>query len=111
NWDEDYISKIGCTVIHEAYQFEIENHKILVAHGDGLKDPEFNFPRPAFHRLLRNPYFVKVYKALTGPAMGNQIMKIFSGLNRSLAVESESDTIKIDTWATSLLTNFNYDVV
>ena len=111
NWDVDYIEKIGCTVIHEAYEIQIKELNVFIAHGDGLNDPKFNFPRPLLHRLLRNSYFVGMYKSFTSPAFGNAIMRNFSKLNRSISPGKDSDTIKLDNWATALLKNFNYNVV
>jgi UDP-2,3-diacylglucosamine pyrophosphatase LpxH len=111
NWDVNYIEKIGCIVIHESYDVQINGTNVFITHGDGLNDPKFNFPRPILHRFLRNRYFVRLFKLLTGPLVGNTIMRTFSKLTRSRSSTSDSGTIKLDNWAIALLKKFNYDVV
>lgn len=111
NWDEGYLQSIGFDVEHEYKIMELDGKKVLLAHGDGLSDPALMFPRPIFHRLLRNPYFVKVYRSITTPESGNRIMKKFSQLNRHFSTEKESDTNRIDKWAEFILKSGIADVV
>lgn len=111
NWDSGYIENIGCIHCPESYEINIDGKKTFIAHGDGLKDPKYQFPRPFFHRVLRNQYFVSMFKFLTSPRLGNRIMKKFSMLNRNYFTEQENHSNKLDSWAASLLKNFNFDVV
>lgn len=111
NWDEGCLQSIGFDVEHEYRIVEIDGKKVLLAHGDGLTDPVFKFSRPIFHRLLRNPYFVKVYRSVTTLESGNRVMKKFSQLNRHFSSEKEPDTSRIDKWAESMLKSGVADIV
>ncbi len=111
NWDDGYLSKNGCLVEHEAYVTVLGTDRVLIAHGDGLKNPDFGFPRPLMHRILRNSYFINVYKLLTDLPTGNWIMKWFSRFNRRFDADNARTTKRIDDWALKMLQYKSFDVV
>ncbi len=111
NWDDGYFESVGCDVSHETYSLEINDQKVLIAHGDGLTDPKYYFPRPLFHRLLRNRHFVRLFKSLTTPKMGNEIMRLFSRFSRHNSNNIPSETKRVDLWAMGMLKMGLADVV
>jgi len=99
NWSTDFYTKTGFLLSHESFRLTIGARQCLLLHGDGLSDSTMNLPRPGFHRLLRNPYFVGIFKALTSPAVGNEIMRWFSRYNRTRKGEIDLDFERLDFWA------------
>ena len=77
--------------------------------GDGLDDPSFNLQRPLFHRVLRNPTFVKLYQTVLPPETGLDIMMKFSRLARSREVtEAEKN---LNMWAKKQLKSSDIDFI
>jgi UDP-2,3-diacylglucosamine hydrolase len=111
NWDGGYLTEIGCITEHEYRILNIDGKQILLAHGDGLKDETLHFKRPLFHRLLRNPYFISVFKSLTTRESGNRIMKTFSRFNRLLSTDNYRKPNRIDDWALRVLESTEVDTV
>lgn len=111
NWDDGYFKLVGCELSHESVILEIDNKKVLIAHGDGLLDPQYFFPRPLFHRVLRNSRFVRLFKTLTTPAMGNEIMRRFSLFSRHNSNNIPGETKRVDLWAKAILGMGMADVV
>jgi UDP-2,3-diacylglucosamine hydrolase len=111
NWDIGYLESIGCITEHEYRILMINGEKVLIAHGDGLKDPTLGFKRPVFHRILRNPYFVQTFQAFTSIEMGNRIMKYFSRFSRFIADAEYNGPNLIDNWALKIITSSIADVV
>lgn len=83
NWTFGYLESLGFDIEHEYRIFKPDGMKILLLHGDGLSDPEMNFPRPFMHRLLRNSYFTTMYQTLLPPRAGWACMRFFSGNSRN----------------------------
>lgn len=97
NWTNGYFRTIGFDIEENHRFLDLDGKKIMLLHGDGLEDPSFNLARPLFHRLLRNPSFVKMYQTLLPPDAGLDVMKKFSRLARSREV---SETEKnLNNWA------------
>ena len=101
NWTDGYLPSLGFDLEHEYRIIREANMSIMVLHGDGLSDPKMNLPRPILHRLLRNSYFVYLYKSLLPRRLGWHLMKTYSGLSR---MNQNSDQMakqrnKLDTWA------------
>jgi len=111
NWDNGFLTSIGCVTEHEYQILMIDGKKVLLAHGDGLKDPTMDLKRPTFHRFLRNPYFVQVFQLFTSMESGNRIMKYFSRINRFLADEEYNGPNLIDNWALKIIKSGTFDVV
>lgn len=111
NWDDGYLEKHGFIVIHEEFRTQFDSQHVFVAHGDGLNDPKYGLPRPLMHQILRNPTFIRIFKALTTVRTGNWIMKWFSRMNRRFDVNNEKTTLRIDDWAKTMLQNESIDVV
>lgn len=99
NWDQGYFETMGCITVHEYLILELGGRRVLIAHGDGLKDPSMRFPRPKMHRFLRNITFVSIYQKLTGVALGNWIMRHFSRMNRMRNENGKSTGQRIELWA------------
>lgn len=82
NWNFGYFENRGFDVEENFRIIQLANHNILLLHGDGVDSDEINFPRSAFHRLLRNPLFVQIYQNLIPPKHGISLMKWFSDQTR-----------------------------
>lgn len=111
NWDEGYFDSLGFETIYESAETTLGNRKLLILHGDGLNDPHFNFPRPFFHRFLRNPYFIKVFKTLTNGPVANRIMFRFSNFSRLVSKGKTTNHFRVDAWARRYLQNNGVDMI
>ena len=78
NWTRGYFSSLGFDVQGEYKRLELDGRNIFMHHGDGLADPAFGYPRPFFHRVLRHPWFVRIYQTMFPPETGLDIMRRFS---------------------------------
>src|SRR5690606_21526742 len=79
-WDDGHLEANGFEVCHEYRLLNINSKKVLILHGDGLSDPKMGLPRPLFHRIIRNPYFVNWFKKCTSAQTGFFILRNFSRL-------------------------------
>ncbi|MCH8557856.1 MAG: UDP-2,3-diacylglucosamine diphosphatase [Balneolia bacterium] len=113
NWTGPRLEQAGFDIEHELRTITLGGKKVMMAHGDGLSSSEFGFPRPLFHRFLRNPYFLKVYQAVFPPATGISLMRSFSRGSRSRdSVEKlQRETKHIDSWAERMLEAGKADVM
>lgn len=112
NWDFGYLSDMGFDTEHEYRFLQTSNDStVLVFHGDGLKNLRAGFERPLFHRLLRNPYFVRMFKLLTTGESGNKIMHWFSVRSRINDDGSNLDKVHLDEQVHSLLSEHIADVI
>lgn len=82
NWTFGYFSEQGFDVEPSYRILDIDLKKVLIMHGDGKFGERDDFFRPAFHLLLRNPIFVKLFQKIFPPSIGLGIMKNFSNLTR-----------------------------
>ena len=107
NWGGKVLSEKGFDVESEYRILDISNHKVLLLHGDGLKSKHFKFPRPFFHRILRNELFVSLYKFIAGRRIGLNLMKWFSEKSRDENVDTSQTKSKLKNWATNYLTRLD----
>lgn len=82
NWTFGHFEDRGFDVEENFRLLELEDARILMMHGDGVAAAKIDFPRAAFHRLLRNPNFINVYQKIFSPERGLATMKAFSNLTR-----------------------------
>jgi len=82
NWTSGYFEKIGFDVESEFRIIKLNGSKILLLHGDGLRNQKFKLPRPIVHQILRHPLFVKFYQFIFSPEAGIRLMKSFSDMSR-----------------------------
>lgn len=108
NWTSGYFSEIGFRVEHESVELNLEGLNVLMLHGDGLKDPKMNLPRPLFHQVLRNPRFITLYQALFSGYTGNHLMKTFSEFTRN---SNYLEIEKLNNWAQNLLNQKSFDYI
>lgn len=109
NWTNGYFKKVGFKVEKNHHFLNLDGKKIMLLHGDGLDDPTFNLPRPLFHRILRNPSFVKLYQSVLPPDTGLDVMMKFSRLARSREVtEAEKN---LNKWAKKQLDTTDTDFI
>lgn len=110
NWTKNHFVKKGFYLIHEDYQFSINNQHILTLHGDGLKDKKYHFKRPLLHRILRSSSFVKIFQSVFPPETGINIMKYFSRITRIMEWEQHKEK-NLNRWAKHLLKTSDIDVI
>lgn len=111
NWSTNFYARCGFLLTHEYAEIRLDHRTMWVLHGDGVRNPDWNLPRPRFHRFLRNPYFIKVFQYLTTPTSGNRVMYWFSKLNRSIKGEADQNFVRLDTWARESLTKQQTDII
>jgi len=110
NWMLGQLSEEGFDIRHEHEYIDLNGRRALVLHGDGLRDPAFGLPRPMFHRILRHPAFVRMYRFILPYEWALGIMRWFSMWQRKRRPEADN-TEPIDQWAMSALQNGWADVV
>ncbi|MDR9415046.1 MAG: metallophosphoesterase [Gracilimonas sp.] len=82
NWTFGHFKDRGFDVEANFRLKEIKNKRFLLMHGDGVAAAKIDFPRAAFHQLLRHSSFVKAYQKVLSPEAGLALMKKFSSLTR-----------------------------
>lgn len=110
NWTLDHLTKRGFYVDHEYYIFAVNGDTIMTLHGDGLTDYSYNLERPLMHQILRNKYFIKLYRSLLPPQQGIRLMKYFSRLTRRFD-EGPQKAQKLNEWANQQLENSETDII
>lgn len=110
NWMLGLLSEDGFDIRHEHEYLSLGEKKVLLVHGDGLRDPAFALPRPFFHRLLRHPVFVRMYRFLFPFELAIGIMRWFSRWQRNRKPEA-NDTESLDRWTDTMLRNGLADIV
>lgn len=108
NWTEGYFESIGFNIFDEYKELFETEKKIFLLHGDGLKDPKFELPRPFFHRLLRHPVFVRLYKKLLSADAGIDLMRQFSTYSRD---NPSDDPQRLSNWARYFLKENDYQFI
>lgn len=115
NWTGARIEQAGFDLEHETRRLNIAGKNVLVLHGDGLKDPDMQFPRPIFHRLLRNTTFLKVYQSVLPPKQGIGLMRAFSRnakrRDRKKLINLHHGAENIDYWALNMLNENGLDAI
>ncbi len=101
NWTNGYLRNLGFDLEHEYRIVEESTVSMMVLHGDGLKDPEMQLPRPAMHRFLRNSYFIRMYQKILPPRFGWMGMQLFSRSSRKSGKRNRNSDRRaiLDTWA------------
>lgn len=102
NWTLGGLAHEGFDQISESARFDIHGRSVFLLHGDGLADPSLLFPRPLYHRVLRHPLFVRMYRFLLPMPLALDIMKGFSRWQRRRHPE-HNDTETLDRWVLSAL--------
>lgn len=108
NWTKDYLSDIGFDIESEYRILTIGQYSVFLLHGDGLKDSRFKLPRPWFHRILRNPLFVRLYQTILRPSKGIRLMKWFSDYNRA---RPQFNPDRLTDWAKEFLSKNDVNFV
>jgi len=108
NWTNGYFNQLGFSVTSEFFDITIDGKRYFLHHGDGLKDPRYNLPRPVMHRLLRNNLFVKVYQSILPPKKGIKLMKAFSDYSKRRAF---CDPSVLNNWSENFLNTTPYEIV
>jgi len=113
NWVYNYFEdKCGFDLEHEYRIIKLEENSVLLLHGDGVDDELLELPRPYFHRLLRNPKFVFIFRHVLPPSLGITVTKWFSRLSRTVDQKGEKEcTQEIDQWAKQMLREQKFDVI
>ncbi|MCH8568294.1 MAG: UDP-2,3-diacylglucosamine diphosphatase [Balneolales bacterium] len=107
NWIGPRMLATGMDIEGESRVVHFGNKRALLLHGDGLKDKKMKLPRPAFHRLLRNSYFLKIYQSLIPPLQGIELMRQFSHKSKlrdpHLTHQVNAFISPLDKWALDFL--------
>ncbi|HET8865901.1 MAG TPA: metallophosphoesterase [Gracilimonas sp.] len=82
NWTFGHFESRGFDMEPNFRLKEIGDKRFLLMHGDGIAATKIDFPRAAFHKLLRNRSFVSTYQKILPPEQGLATMKLFSSLTR-----------------------------
>ena len=112
NWDDGALKQAGFDPEQEyRLAHTIDGRQVMLMHGDGLIDTQFSFPRPVFHRVLRNPYFVTMFKMFTNGKTGNELMSRFSTWSRNNDDGRNDDKKLLDFHAKRILRTSAVDVL
>ncbi|MEX0773898.1 MAG: UDP-2,3-diacylglucosamine diphosphatase [Balneolales bacterium] len=111
NWTDNYLKKIGFDVEPEYRILDLNGKRVFLMHGDGLSSTHLNLPRPLLHRMIRNSYFVSVYKKWLPAHMGIALMRSYSKFSRKLKFWSTPGNSHLDSWAINFLKKGNADVL
>ena len=109
-WTQGHFQELGFDVEPEYRILKLGGKRGLLLHGDGLKDHQFNFPRPRLHRFLRNAKFISIYQKLFSPAIGIRIMRLFSQVSK-LREGYTDGTGELDRWAQQTLDTSRFDFI
>lgn len=82
NWTFGHFEERGFDIESNFRLKEIGEKRFLLMHGDGVAAAKIDFPRAAFHKLLRNDTFIKTFQKVLSPELGLATMKTFSSLTR-----------------------------
>ena len=100
NWTRGHFANQGFDVQPEYKILSLDSVRVFMHHGDGLANPQFQYPRPLFHRIIRHPLFVRLYQFLLPPWYGLELMKWFSARKgKRLQIVSQG----LNAWSESLL--------
>lgn len=100
NWTRGHFANQGFDVQPEYKFLSLDSLRVFMHHGDGLANPQFHYPRPLFHRIIRHPLFVRFYQFLLPPRYGLELMKWFSARKgKRLQMVSQ----ELNSWSESLL--------
>jgi len=110
NWTRNHFKDRGFYLVHEHYQFNIDDKEVLALHGDGLANPKYKLKRPLMHRILRNPQFIKLFQRIFPPQTGNTIMKYFSRITRKMDWDTRKED-QLNNWAKHQLKNSDIEVI
>ena len=108
NWTSGFFKEIGFDVETEYRILELEGNRLLLLHGDGLREKKYKLPRPVLHRVLRHPFFIKFYQFCFPPHYGIHLMKLFSRMSRK---KENFDINRLSTWAEKTLGDFSFDYI
>lgn len=108
NWVNNHFSELGFDVEMNYRMLKLDDHRVLLHHGDGISDPALNLPRPLMHRLLRNGKFVKLYQKLFPPAVGLHLMRKFADFSRKF---EKNDPHPLNEWSQTYLRNSEINVI
>lgn len=108
NWTFGHFKDRGFEMESNFRFVEINGKKFLLMHGDGVASSEIDFPRAAFHRLLRNETFVKTFQKILPPKSGIATMKMFSSLTRK---RNKVNPKPLNRQATKIFSKHNLDFI
>lgn len=108
NWTREHFPSIGLPLYHEHIEGTWPETSAFFLHGDGLRDPKFELPRPLFHRFLRHPLFVRIYQSILPEKTGLRIMKWFSEKSRA---HSKPSIHRLNQFAEAYISNGLANVV
>lgn len=108
HWTFGHFKKRGFDVEHSFRLIELDGKRILLAHGDGMLNSDYNLKLPLLNKILKNKSFIKLFQILTTPATGLHIMKWFSGLSKH---KTPASADRLNTWASRCLTNNEIDII
>jgi UDP-2,3-diacylglucosamine pyrophosphatase LpxH len=111
NWTRDYFSELGFDLEPEYRVVKLDGRQIFLHHGDGLRDQQFQFPRPLMHKILRHPLFLKFYQGLLPHSLALQLMKWFSNNSRGDELYYGHEIYRHNQWAEWFLSEFDYDAM
>ena len=107
NWTYGFFETLGFEVEADYKSININGQKVLLHHGDGISERSFGLPRPLFHRLLRNDFFIKIYQHIFPPEAGLDLMKKFSLMSKE---NPEIKPKRLNEWAEKFLRDSDYDI-
>ncbi|TVR15900.1 MAG: hypothetical protein EA391_09395 [Balneolaceae bacterium] len=106
-WTRGHFNDSGFRTEQEYSTLKLGGKNILLFHGDGLTNPEFNIPRPLLNSMIRKPWFVDLFQYILSGEAGNHFMKNFSEFTR----DEEMIPNRLSEWAEKFLDQSEFNVV
>jgi UDP-2,3-diacylglucosamine pyrophosphatase LpxH len=108
NWTINHFSERGFEVESEFRIIELFDKKVFLMHGDGLLNTKKILKRPMFNQILRNNFFLLLYRNLLPKGLALNLMKLLSNSSKKIR---RKDPIKLNKNAQLILTSNIADVV
>lgn len=111
NWTLGHFAKRGFDVEPDYRLLTIGNKKVLLLHGDATGNDLEHLKRPFLHRILRNKWFIKLYKLFYfKPKTGINVMKKYSRFTSALKT-GKTDPTPLNRWSKKILQSKDIDII
>lgn len=110
NWTLGHFAELGFDVEPDSRILHINSHKILLLHGDATGNDTNNLTRPFLHRIIRDEFFLKIYRTVLPPRAGLKVMQKFSQFTRFTGSDAD-DITPLNNWTKKVLNQSDIDYI
>ncbi len=84
NWTLNHFKERGFEIESDFRIVDVFNQKIFLMHGDGIFEKTMTLKRPLLHRILRNEWFLKLYRGILPKSLAIKLMQVFSNSTKKI---------------------------